>query len=206
MPPIRTIFWDVGGVLLTNGYDHAERERVLDHFGVEHGPVEERHAAANDLWEKGKISVWEFMDRTIFFEPRDFTPQQFFDKMAEQSKLLPATALPVLQSLAAAGGHKIVALSNESAELTDYRLRQFDLRGVFETFLFSAYVGVRKPHPEIYEMALRLTQSRGEESIFIDDRAENIEPAAALGIHGIRYQSPDQLTKELKGLGIETES
>lgn len=203
MPPTRTIFWDVGGVLLTNGYDHVERKAVLDHFGVDPAPVEERHPSANDLWEKGEISVWEFLDRTIFFEPRNFTPEQFFEGIKQQSKLLPNTALPVLQSLAGAKDYTTVMLNNESAELHDYRVEKFGLRELFKVSLCSAYIGLRKPGKEIFELALRVMQVAPGDAVFIDDRELNCESARAVGMTAIQYESPEQLARELNAVGVE---
>lgn len=203
MPPTRTIFWDVGGVLLTNGYDHVERKAVLDHFGVDPAPVEERHPSANDLWEKGEISVWEFLDRTVFFEPRSFTPEQFFEGIKQQSKLLPNTALPVLQSLAGARVCTTVMLNNESAELHDYRVEKFGLRELFSVSLCSAYIGLRKPGKEIFELALRVMQVAAGDAVFIDDRELNCESARAVGMTAIQYESPEQLARELNAVGVE---
>jgi putative hydrolase of the HAD superfamily len=202
MPPIRTIYWDVGGVLLTNGWDHTERAAVLNQFGVDKATVDARHEAANDPWEKGEISVWEYLDRTIFFEPRDFTPQQFFAAMKQQSQWLSNGAIEILRGLAAAKNHTIVILNNESAELHDYRMEKFNFGGLFDAAFCSAYVGLRKPDAAIFRVALRVMQTPAEEAVFIDDRKSNAEAASALGMHGIQFQSPQQLAQALQGLGI----
>jgi putative hydrolase of the HAD superfamily len=203
MPPIRTIFFDVGGVLLTNGWDRLERKSVFDHFGIECASVEERHAASNDAWERGDISVWEYLDHTVFFQPRDFTPQQFFEAMQQQSAVLTNSALEVLETLAARKIHKRVMLNNESAELNDYRIQQFNLAPLFDSFLCSAYVAMRKPDVRMFQMALQVTQTAPESAVFIDDRKENCDGARKAGMHAIQYDSPEQLTSELRDLSVD---
>lgn len=204
-PTIRTIFWDVGGVLLTNGWDHSERKAVLDNFGVDIGPVEERHPGPNDLWEKGKISVWQYLDETVFFEPRSFTPQAFFECMKQQSRVLHAGSIGILRRVAESQHHRVCILNNESAELHDYRMEKFGLRGLFDAAFCSAYVGLRKPDTAIFQMALRVMETTPEQAVFIDDRTGNAEAAAALGVHAIRFESPEQLAEELKSLGVDAD-
>ena len=77
MAEISTILWDVGGVLLTNGWDHLERSAVLQHFGLDSAPFEQRHELANDPWEKGFMTAEQYLLQTVFYEPRPFTPAAF---------------------------------------------------------------------------------------------------------------------------------
>jgi putative hydrolase of the HAD superfamily len=202
MSRIRAVFWDIGGVLLTNGWDHKERALLYERFGIDKGPVEERHEGPNDLWEKGKITVWEYLDRVIFFEPRDFTPQQFFEAMKEVSQVLNPGCFDILRGLAGQKDCKLVMVNNESAELNDYRIETFGLAKLFDFFVCSAYVGLRKPSREMFETALRLTQIPPQEVAFIDDRAGNCESAASLGINAIHFKSPEQFGQRLRELGV----
>lgn len=202
MPKIRAVFWDIGGVLLTNGWDHKERAQLYSQFGVDKGPVEERHEEPNDLWEKGKITVWEYLERVIFFEPRDFTPEQFFQAMKEQSQVLNPGSFQILRALAAQKEYKLVMLNNESAELNDYRIEQFGLAQAFDFFICSAYVGLRKPSRVMFETALQLTQVAARDVVFVDDRAGNCESAASTGMHAIHFQSPQQFGAKLQELGV----
>lgn len=202
MTKISTVLWDVGGVLLTNGWDHKERDVVLGHFGVDREAFEARHAAANDPWEKGLITADEYMQRTIFYEPRTFSPGDFIDMVKAQSKVLPDSGLRILRRLAASQELELGILNNESRELNDYRIRQFGLTEVVDCFFSSCYVGLRKPAPAIYRMALDVLQREPREVIFIDDRPENAAAASEVGMHGIRYQGSAQLTSELGQLGI----
>jgi putative hydrolase of the HAD superfamily len=205
MTEISTILWDVGGVLLTNGWDHAGREEVLSRFSLDPAEFETRHPEANDAWEKGLISVDEYLQQTVFWKPRHFTPEEFFEAMKAESQVLEDTALPILENIAMSQDVDLGMLNNEARELNDYRIETYGLRGFFDFFFSSCYVGCRKPTPQIYRLALEVLQCDPEEVIFIDDRPPNVEAAASLGIHAIRYKGPEQLERELASLGIAAE-
>lgn len=202
MAKIRTILWDVGGVLLTNGWDHTERADLFREFQIDRDEFEVRHEAVNDAWEKGEITVDEYLDHTLFYEPRDFTREAFFARMKDMSQWLPHTAIEIVRSLAGRDDVKVAMLSNESRELMDHRIESFGLDGDFSAYLVSAYVGLRKPEPAIFRLALDVMQSSPEETMFVDDRRENAAAASALGIHGVQYEGPEKLEAELKRLGI----
>ena len=205
MSDISTILWDVGGVLLTNGWDHEGRTAVLSRFKLDRAQFEERHPEANELWEKGLIPVEEYLHRTVFWEPHDFTPEEFLAAMRAESQLLPDSAIGVLESIGASQDVDLGMLNNEARELNDYRIEEFGLRGYFDFFFSSCYVGLRKPGVQIYRLALDVLQCEPSEVVFIDDRADNVEAAAGLGIHAIRYEGSAKLAKTLAQYGIEIE-
>ena len=205
MTEISTILWDVGGVLLTNGWDHGGREDVLARFSVDPAEFEERHPEANDAWEKGLITVNEYLQRTVFWKPRDFSQEQFFQAMKAESRVLESTALPILESISMSQDVDLGMLNNEARELNDFRIETFGLRGYFDFFFSSCYVGQRKPGAQIYQLAVDVLQCDPEEVLFIDDRSANVEAAAALGIQTIRYKEPTQLERELASLGFAAE-
>lgn len=205
MAEISTVLWDVGGVLLTNGWDHGGRTDVLARFSVDPAEFEERHPEANDAWEKGLITVDEYLRRTVFWKPRSFTPEEFFDAMKAESRLLDNTALGILENVSMSLDVDLGILNNEARELNDYRIETFGLRGYFDFFFSSCYVGRRKPNVDIYSLAVSVLQCEPEEVAFIDDRAANVEAAASLGIQAIQYQGPAQLESELASLGIAAE-
>jgi putative hydrolase of the HAD superfamily len=192
----------VGGVLLTNGWDHLERAAVLKKFEVDNDSFEPRHELANDPWEKGLITADEYLQRTVFFEPRPFTPAEFLQAMKERSVLLPHTAMRILQELAASEEIELAMLNNEARELNDYRIERFELGRYFDSFFSSCYVGLRKPDPKIYDLALDVLQRDPEEVVFIDDRQGNCDAAEALGIHAIRYMDEAQCVQALERLGL----
>jgi putative hydrolase of the HAD superfamily len=202
MNRISTIFWDIGGVLLTNGWGHAQRDVVLGRFGIERSEFERRHETANDPWEKDLIGVNEYLAATVFYEPRDFTPEEMLNAMKAESRELPDGGLGILEELAASEELELCVLNNEARALNDHRLQTFGLTSLFDCFLSSCHLGLRKPDPKIYARALDIVQREPGAVIFIDDREENVSPALALGMHGIRFQDPAQLRGELSALGV----
>ena len=201
---ISTILWDVGGVLLTNGWDHLERTAVLKQFALDPGPFEQRHEMANDPWEKGLMTAEQYLLQTVFYEPRPFTPAAFLQAMKERSVLLPHGAMRILQELAASEEVELAMLNNEARELNDYRIERFELGRYFDVFLSSCYLGLRKPDPKFFELALDVLQRDAEEVAFIDDRQGNCDAADALGIHAICYQDEAQCVQALERLGLDT--
>jgi putative hydrolase of the HAD superfamily len=204
MAEITNILWDVGGVLLTNGWDHIERAAVLDQFALDGVAFEQRHEAVTDPWEKGWITGDQYLQQTVFYEPRPFTPDAFLQQMKERSVLLPNTAMRILQGLAASEQVGLVMLNNEARELNDYRIEHFGLERYFDAFLSSCYIGLRKPDAKMFELALDVLQRNPAELALIDDRQQNCDAAQALGIHAIRYQDEAQCLEALDQLVLHT--
>jgi len=199
---ISTILWDVGGVLLTNSWDRQQRDAVVPRFGLDVADFEHRHAEVNDAWEKDEISVNEYLVHTVFSEPRNFTEADFLAAMRAESKILPDSALGILRGLAASDKYGLAMVNNESRAMNDYRLETFGLRELFSAFFTSAYVGLRKPDQRIYRMALDVLQCDPDETVFIDDRAENVAAAAAVGIRAVQYEGSAKLAAKLSELGV----
>jgi len=208
MTKISATFWDCGGVLLTNGWDEHERRHVIEHFALDFDEFEQRHPAANDLWERGIIDVHEYLRKTVFYVPRDFPEDEFFSQMRAVSRVQYPGMIAFLQRLRAQrspeDGVGMYMLSNESRELMEYRIPKFSLSGVFDAYLVSAYIGLRKPDAAFFRCALDISQRKPEECVLIDDREENLEGARKLGIRCIRMESPEQVIAELGRLGVTT--
>ena len=202
MFPFDVILFDVGGVLLTNGWDHGERAAAAKHFQLELKTFETRHASVADAWERGEIDLNEYLDVAVFNEQRTFTRSEFFAFMLTQSKLLPDGALPVLQELSASNQCLVGALNNEARETNDYRLGHFELRRYFKVTLSSCYVGLRKPDPAMYRRALDILGCPARRVLFIDDREENVAGGAAAGMRAVRFMGENLLRVELKNLGV----
>jgi len=202
MYPFDVILFDVGGVLLTNGWDHGERAAAMQHFHLDRAAFEARHPAPYDAWERGAISMKAYLDATVFYEPRDFSQDQFFAYMLAQSKLLADGALGILAELAASDRCMLGALNNEARETNEYRFEKFGLRAHFKVALSSCYLGLRKPDLAIYKRALDILGRPAERILFIDDREENLAGAVAAGMRTIRFQGADVLRRELVSLGV----
>jgi len=197
--PIRTLFWDVGGVLLTNAWDHEERQRAVEKFQLQKADFETRHKDAVSGFEEGKISLDQYLDRTVFYQPRKFSTQEFKNYMFSLSKPKPEV-LEFARSLAARC--LMATINNESREMNDYRIKQFGLSRIFDLFVSSCYVGMRKPDEKIYRLAVDLIQKQPDECCFIDDRPTNIEGAEKIGTRTVLMRDAAQLKKDLQDLGV----
>ncbi len=201
MSEIKVLLFDVGGVLLTNAWDRHSRSRVCERFNVDLAEFEERHAFVATDFEIGKLSLDEYLERTVFYRPRTFSKEEFFQFMKDQSQPL-EPSLTLATAIAASGRYLMGTLNNESRELNDYRIATFGLTDLFDVFFSSCYLGVRKPAEDIYRMALDVTQHRPEECLFIDDRPLNLECATLLGLRTIHFEGAEDLRAKLAELGV----
>lgn len=201
MPTIRALFWDIGGVLLSNAWDRTERTEAMQHFNLDPDEFHSRHELLVSSFERGKITIDEYLDRTIFYKDRPFTLQAFREYMFGLSKPIPEN-LAFARQLTSSGKYFMSTINNESRELNYYRMEKFELRKIFRMFFSSCFVGLRKPERDIYRLALETTQIAAEESCFIDDRELNLECAAKMGMHAIQMKSPEQLRADLAQLQV----
>ena len=201
MPNIRAIFWDVGGVLLTNAWDRTERAKAFEHFHLDEQEFHDRHELVVSSFERGKITLDEYLDRTVFYRTRAFTRDEFRDYMFSLSQPFP-DVIDFARALSGSGRYFMGTINNESRELNYYRMEKFGLRSIFRFFISSCFVGLRKPEKDIYRLALETTQIPAEECCFIDDRALNLECAAKLGMHTIEMHTLEQLRQSLAELGV----
>jgi len=202
MSPFDVVLFDVGGVLLTNGWDHKERAAAVAEFKLDKQELETRHEKVAPAWERGEIGLSQYLDAAVFYEPRSFSRDQFFDFMLAQSLLLEDGAMGVLKEISGANGCLVGALNNEARETNEFRFGKFDLRRYFKIALSSCYVGLRKPEPAMYRRALDILGSPPPRVLFIDDREENVAGAAAAGMKAIRFTGEVELWKELEKLGV----
>ncbi len=196
------ILFDVGGVLLTNGWDHCERALVLDQFGLDGEAFEARHAKSYDAWERDAITAWEYLDQTVFYQPRSFSHEEFLAAMYAQSELLKNGAMSILKDLAASDTCMLGVLNNEARETNEYRFKQFQIREFIQVSLSSCYLGLRKPEPAIYRRALDILGKPAARVLFIDDREENTMAAADAGMKSIVFKNDTALRRELAGLEV----
>jgi putative hydrolase of the HAD superfamily len=198
---IHAIFWDVGGVLLSNAWDHTERLAALEQFHLDEKDFHARHEMVVSSFERGKITLDEYLDRTVFYRDRPFTRDEFRDYMFSLSQPIPEV-LAFARALAVSGKYFMGTINNESRELNLHRIEKFGLREIFRLFVSSCFVGLRKPESGIYCLAIEITQFDPQACCFIDDRALNLECAAKLGMRTIQMQTLEQLGEELEKLGV----
>ena len=181
MPDITTLFWDIGGVVLTNGWDRHARRHAATEFNLDWEEFQDRHDLAFPAFDAGHTTLDEYLDRTLFYRHRPFTREQFTAFMYAQSKEFPESRA-MLRAVA--------------------RSRKY-LREDFQVFFSSCYVHSRKPEELIFRFALAVTQRSAQHCLFIDDRPLNLESPRRLGMHAIQYQNAEQLREELKSYGVE---
>jgi putative hydrolase of the HAD superfamily len=203
MTEIKHVFFDIGGVLGTNGWDTGERKRAVAEFRLDGDDFERRHQEAVGPWEEGRIAIDEYLHQTIFYCPRDFTPESFKQLMFSQSVSFD-DSIAVARELAALDRFTMMTLNNEAAELNCYRIEKFGLDPIFEAFMSSCWLGSRKPMRKIYSDAISISQAKPAASLFIDDREPNLVPARELGLKTIHFESAAQLREQLRAmLGVE---
>jgi putative hydrolase of the HAD superfamily len=196
---IRALFWDIGGVLLTNAWDHEERDLAIQKFQLDKSDFETRHKTVLVPFEEGRLTLDEYLEETVFYRPRPFTPDEFKQFMFSLSRPKPET-IEIARSLS--GKYHMATINNESRELNQFRIQTYKLTELFDLFISSCFVGVRKPEARIYRMALDVTQRVADECCFIDDRPINLEGAAKLGIKTVLMKEPAQLRRDLQNLGV----
>jgi len=199
---ITTLFWDIGGVILTNGWDRGSRREAATVFHFDYEEFQDRHDLSFPAFDSGHITLNEYLDRTLFYRARSFTREEFIAFMFAQSKEHPETRA-VLGAVARTGKYLIGSINNEPLELNQHRIEAFDLRRDFLVFFSSCYVRSRKPEETIFRIALEVTQRPPEQCVFIDDRPLNLECPRRLGFNVIHHQNAEQLRSELRKHGVK---
>jgi putative hydrolase of the HAD superfamily len=198
---ITTLFLDIGGILLTNGWDHNMRARAADKFGLDYNEMNERHHLTFDTYEEGKLSLDEYLNRVVFYQERPFPREEFKAFMYAQSQPFPKM-IEWVSRLKEQHSLQIAAVSNEGRELTTYRVQQFKLGTFIDFFISSCFVHYRKPDADIYRIALDIAQVSPEQVVYIDDRAMFVEVAQGLGIRGIIHKDYETTQKALETMGL----
>jgi len=199
---IDSLFWDIGGVLATNGWDHNSRMEAVQVFGLDWEEFRERHDLSFPAFDAGQITLDQYLTRTLFYRTRTFTKEEFTAFMFAQSKEFPESRA-VLADAARSGKYYIASINNEPRELNQYRIEAFHLRKDFQAFFSSCYLNARKPEETIYRIALEVSQRDPAKSVFIDDRPLNLENPRRLGMNVIHFENAKQLRADLQALQIE---
>ena len=199
---ITCLFLDIGGVLLSNGWDHHARRRAAETFGLDWDGMERRHQANVAAYEEDRLDLDHYLSRVVFNEARPFSREAFWGFMCEQSNPDPGM-LALFSRLKPKYGLKVVAVSNEAKELNAYRIRTFELDRLFDIFISSSFVHVRKPDIDILKMALEISLTPAERVFYIDNTREYVELAAELGIRGLTHTDLASTRKALADLGFD---
>ena len=200
-----TLFLDIGGVLLTNGWDHEARKRAAMHFELELAELEDRHHLAVEAYEEGKITLDEYLGQVVFCRERSFTRNQFREFMFGQSRP-DINMIELVRKLKIQHELKIAVVNNEARELNSLRIRTFKLDGIVDCFISSCFVHVRKPDAGIFQLALDITQAPARRVVYIDGQPPCVQAAEGLGIRSIHHTDYKSTSTKLASFGLDCRS
>ena len=203
--PITTLFVDIGGVLLTDGWGHVFRKMAVNEFHLDQEEVEDRHQRVSETFELDKITMEEYLNLVIFYEQRSFTPAQFKEFIFARSESDPKM-IELIRKLKAMYGLKIIVVSNESRELNEYRIQKFRLNEFVDAFISSCYVGLRKPDADIFRLALDIAQVPASQIVYIENTPMFVQIAEGLGIPGIWHTGYQSTCEKLRSFGLEVKT
>lgn len=202
--PLTTLLLDIGGIILTNGWDRQMRRKAAEHFDLDYEEMDERHHLTFDTYEEGKLTLDEYLTRVVFYRERPYTREDFKSFMFAQSQPY-SQMIDYFSGLKARHHLRIGTVSNEGRELTTHRIEKFGLKSFVDFFISSCFVHIRKPDKDLFRMALDISQAQPEEAVYIDDREMFVEVAATLGIHGIHHVHFELTKAALTSLGLPLE-
>ena len=202
---IKAILLDIGGVMLTNGWDTQARVRAAELFKLDYTELNSRHRVIFDAYESGKMSLEEYLNLLVFYQARPFGKAEFRDFMLSQSRPYPEM-LDFLRNIKRQYGIKTIAVNNEGRELNEYRIKEFRLDDFIDVFASSGILHMRKPDREFYGAALELLQVSPEEALYVDDRLVFVQAAQAMGINSIHHSSLQQTAKGFEEYGLSVAS
>jgi epoxide hydrolase-like predicted phosphatase len=196
---IRAVIWDLGGVILrTEELRHREKweERFdLEAWGLANLIFRSKTSQLASIGEASVSDIWDSIQEKLNLSDEDLgqMKEDFFagDRIDED-------LLAYIRQLK--GHYKTGMITNAWPDIRHWIENEWKIADAFNHILISAEVGMVKPHPEIYRLSLQTLKVRPDEAIFIDDFIENIEGAKAVGMHVIRFQDPEQVRTELKGM------
>ncbi|MBF0206394.1 MAG: HAD family phosphatase [Oligoflexia bacterium] len=199
--PITTLFLDIGGVLLSNGWDHHARRRAEKHFKLKLGEIEDQHRMTFETFEIGKLTMEEYLSLVVFHQKRSFTQSQFRRFIFEQSKPYPQM-IQLIAELKVKYKLKIAVVSNEARELNAYRIRTFKLDKLVDFFISSCFVHLHKPDIDIFQLALDIAQVPAQQILYIENTPMFVQIAESLGIRSILHTDYESTRTKLASLGL----
>jgi len=199
---VKILFFDVGGILLSNGWGHEAREEAAKRFNLDYAEVNALHNFIFNVYEIGSITLDEYLDTVVFNRPRDFVREDFKDFIYSTSYELP-NMLAWLKEWKKDCGFRIISLNNEGKELNDYRVRKFKLHDAFDAFVSSCEVKMRKPDPGIWQLAMGIAQASPQQCVYFDDRIMCVTTAQKLGSRSFQHTSFEKTKKILEDLKKE---
>jgi putative hydrolase of the HAD superfamily len=200
-PDIKTLFLDIGQVLLSNGWDRYSRQKAIDQFNLDKNEITDRHHIFFETYEMGKMSLAEYLQYVVFYEPRNFSVEEFTTFIYSQSTAY-TDSIAYFMAIKKKYGLNIVSINNEGRELNEFRIKTFKLDELFNAFVSSCYVHLRKPDKEIFRMACAIAYTQPENALFIDDRSIHVQIAQSVGIHAIQFTDLCAVKKQMENYGF----
>jgi putative hydrolase of the HAD superfamily len=198
---LKALFLDIGGVLLTNGWGHESRQKAAAHFDFDYEEMNHQHEFIFNIYEIGKMTLDEYLNTVLFYQPRAFTKEDFRAFMFAESKQLPRMLEWLVEWKRRHDDVRIMSINNEGRELNDYRIKKFGLHRCFDAFISSSEVGMRKPDPDIFLLALGIAQVSTQECLYFDDRPMLVEAAKRVGLPALLHTGFESTTEVLERYG-----
>jgi putative hydrolase of the HAD superfamily len=199
--PVTTLFLDIGGVMLSNGWGHISRKLAAETFHLNYDDMQSRHKLTMVTYELGKLTLAEYLKRVVFYEKRDFTTDQFRNFMFTQTT--PYTdMIGFIQKLKVQYKLKIAVINNEGRELNEYRIKKFQLTHFVDFFISSCFVHLRKPDADIFRLALDISQVKADHAVYIEDLQMFVDVARDIGIRSIQHKNYLSTTEALAEMGL----
>lgn len=195
------LFVDIGGVLLTNGWEHQSRERAAAHFALEAADFEQRHRTVFTTYEEGRMTLEDYLTLVVFHRKRPFTRAEFRRFMFAESAAYPEM-LALVARLKARYALTVVAVSNEARELNAHRIRAFRLDRLIDTFVSSCFIHRRKPDTSVFTLALDLAQAKPGQVVYVENTPLFVDIAATLGIRGVVHRTAVTTEAALARFGL----
>ncbi len=199
---LKILFLDVGGVLLNNGWGHESREKAARQFALNYDEMEVLHNFIFNVYEMGKITLNDYLNTVVFNHPRDFSREEFKEFMFAESVELPDMLQWLIGWKRSNCGFRIISINNEGIELNQYRIEKFNLHDCFDAFVSSGDVGMRKPDPGIFRLAMGIAQARPDQCVYFDDRLMLARAAGQMGIHAHHHHGFATTKKILEDLTL----
>ena len=198
---VRAVFFDLGGVIVRTEYQ-APRQQLAEKFGMDYEDIDKivftggnhsSHARAT-LGEITEEQHWHNVMRVLKRSASEYERirDEFF-----AGDVIDLNILSFLRSIKPK--YKVGLISNAWSGLRAYIERE-KFADAFDHMIISAEVGVAKPDPKIYQLALDQLQVKANEAVFVDDVLENIEACEKLGMQGIQFKDPESAISQLKAL------
>jgi 2-haloacid dehalogenase len=197
---MQVVVFDLGGVLIDWNPRYLYRQLIADEAAMELFLGEVCHSGWNEEQDRGRTFAAAIEEAVARHPAERALIEAYHHRWEEMLAGSIEGTVAVLAELKNAG-YELHALTNWSAEKFPIARGRYDFLTWFESILVSGEHGLIKPDPKIFELLLERIGRRAGDCIYIDDNPKNVEAAAVLGFDAIRFDSPEQLRRDLAERG-----